>query len=70
MTTHLNGLPGDRLAAHGMIERSIDATETDKIITIQFGSDLIKNIIRNGVQTPCAISHPSSASICIRRNTR
>lgn len=42
-----------------MIQRAVDATEADKIIAIQFGSDLIKNIIRDGVQTPCEIGHPS-----------
>ena len=49
-----------------MIQRPVDATETDKIIAIQIGSDLIKNIIRTGVQTPCEISHPSSVFHAIR----
>ena len=62
---HLDGLPGNGFTAHGMIERPIRPAQVDKIMTIQLRSNLIENIVWDGVQTPGLIGHPDSSSVRI-----
>lgn len=53
-----------------MVERPIRPTEVDKIMTIQLRSNLIENIVWDGVQTPGLIGHPDSSSVRIGGHRR
>ena len=70
MYAHLDGLPGNGLTAHGMVERPIRPTEVDKIMTIQLRGNLIENIVWDGVQTPGLVGHPDSSSVRIGGHRR